>query len=250
MQSGKRMVKLARYTEFRETLADYVMSDRARQALEGLKLVLLVAPTSTGRNTVIKELVENDNYYFVISDTTREPQVRDGKKEENGVHYFFRTEEEMLADLEAGEFLEAAIIHEQQVSGLSIRELEKAKSRGKVAITDIEIVGADNVMKAKPDTVAIFLLPPNFEVWQHRMASRGHMSEPELINRLKSAQKEFDAALHHDYYNFVVSDNVEQAAAIIDGIAHGKPNPHEGRGAGIIHSLQDNLQQKLASMYV
>jgi guanylate kinase len=244
------MPKLAYYSEFREILADYIMSDRAKQALQGLKLVLLVAPTSTGRNTVIKELVENDNYYFVISDTTREPQIRDGKKEESGINYFFRTEEEMLADLEAGEYLEAAIIHEQQVSGISIRELEKVKNQGKVAITDIEIVGADNVMKAKPDTIAIFLLPPSFEVWQHRMSSRGHMSQPELINRLKSAQKEFEAALQHDYYNFVISDNVGQAAAIIDDIAQGKPNPHEGRGVGIIHALQDNLQQKLASMYV
>jgi guanylate kinase len=244
------MAKLAHYTEFRETLADYIISDRAKQVLDGLELVLLVAPTSTGRNTVIKELVSDEGYYFVVSDTTREPQIRDGEKEENGVNYFFRTEEEVLADLEAGEFLEAAIIHEQQVSGLSIRELEKAKNLQKIAITDIEIVGADNVMKAKPDTTTIFLLPPSFEVWQQRMASRGHMGQQELVNRLRSAEKEFQAALQHDYYNFVVSENVEQSAAIIDDIAHGKPNPHQGRGAGLIHQLQDNLQQKLASMLV
>jgi guanylate kinase len=75
------------------------MSERAKKALEGLNLVLLVAPTSTGRNTVIRELVSKHNYQFIISDTTRPPQYRDGRTEENGVEYFFRSEDDMLADL-------------------------------------------------------------------------------------------------------------------------------------------------------
>jgi guanylate kinase len=240
---------LKHYQEFKNVLATYTMSERAKKALEGLRLILLVAPTSTGRNTVIHELQKQkgDEYNFIISDTTRAPQVRDGKLEENGVIYFFRSEEEILADLQSGEFLEAALIHDLQVSGISIRELEKAKNLNKIAITDIEIQGADNVMRAKPDTKAIFLLPPSFEAWQDRMASRGRMSEHELRNRLKSAAVEFDAALHHPYYNFVVTENVPQTAAIIDAIAHGKTNPHQGRGASLIHHLQDRLQQKLAS---
>jgi guanylate kinase len=240
---------LKHYQEFKNVLATYTMSERAKKALEGLRLILLVAPTSTGRNTVIHELQKQkgDEYNFIISDTTRAPQVRDGKLEVNGVIYFFRREEEILADLQSGEFLEAALIHDLQVSGISIRELEKAKNLNKIAITDIEIQGADNVMRAKPDTIAIFLLPPSFETWQDRMASRGRMSEYELRNRLKSAAIEFDAALNHPYYNFVVTENVSQTAAIIDAIAHGKLNPHQGRGASLIHHLQDRLQQKLTS---
>ncbi len=184
------MLKLQYYTEFREILSSYHMSDRAQKALEGLKLVLLVAPFSSGRNTVIQHLLKTrEEYYFIVSDTTRAPQIRDGKKEENGVNYFFRTEEEMLNDLRAGEFLEAAVIHELQVSGISVRELEKAKNSDKIAITDIEIIGADNVIKAKPDTQVIFLIPPSFEEWQQRIASRGLLGEHEMRNRLISAAR-------------------------------------------------------------
>jgi len=226
------------------------MSERAKAALQGLDLVLLVAPTSTGRNTVIRELVDSHGYYFVVSDTTRPPQVRDGKLEENGVHYFFRSEEEMLEDLKAGEFLEAALIHEQQVSGISIRELEKAKNLNKVAITDIEPTGADNVMRAKPDTKAIFLIPPSFEEWQDRISSRGRMTEHELRNRLRSALKEFEAALNRSYYQFVITENVKHTAALIDAIARGERNPHQGQGVGLIHRLQDALHQKLATSEV
>jgi guanylate kinase len=240
--------KLSRYQDFKTVLATYHMSDRAKQALEGLHLVLLVAPTSTGRNTVIKQLVEHLNYYFVVSDTTREPQVRDGKLEENGVQYFFRTEEQVLADLEKGEFLEAALIHEQQVSGISVRELEKAKSLNQVAITDIEVIGADNILKVNPDVRAVFLLPPSFEVWQNRILSRGHMSNFELKNRLTSAVSELEAAKHHNYYHYVITEDVKQSAAIIDAIAHNKPNPHQGRGQELINHLEYNLKQRLESL--
>jgi guanylate kinase len=239
---------LKHHQEFEEALKNYHISDRAKKALEGLKLVIMVAPTSTGRNTIIRYLVDNKNYYFIISDTTRPPQVRDGKMEENGVNYFFRSEGEMLADIKAGEFLEAAIIHQQQASGISIRELEKAKGLNKVAITDVEAVGADNIMRINPNAKAIFLVPPSFEEWQKRLVSRGTMNEHEIKNRLMSASKELEAALRYDYYHFIVAEDLKQTALIVDAIVNDEPNPHQGRGAELIKRVQYDLGQKLQSM--
>jgi guanylate kinase len=238
---------LVNYQEFKQTLETYHLSERAEKALEGLRLVLLVGPTSSGRNTVIRELVDSHNFQNIVSDTTRPPQFRDGRMEQNGVDYFFRNEADMLADLRAGEFLEAALIHEQQVSGVSIRELEKAKNSNKVAITDIEPQGADNVMRAKPDTKAIFLIPPSFEEWQDRIRGRGKMTEHELRNRLKGAINEFETALKHNYYQFVISENVNQSAALIEAIVRGDSNPYQGQAPGLIHRLLDNLYQKLST---
>jgi guanylate kinase len=234
-----------RLAEFREILANYHMSEGAQKALEGLKFVLMVAPTSTGRNTIIQKLTRDKDYYFIISDTTRQPQLRDGQMEQNAVNYFFRSEEEMLDDLKAGEFLEAAIIHQQQVSGISIRELERAKLLNKIAITDIETTGADIVMRAAPEAKAIFLVPPSFEVWQHRLMSRGRMNEQELKNRLNSAAKELKLAITHDYYNLVVADNVEHASQVVDDIAHGKPNTQQDQAKALVQQLQYQLEQKL-----
>jgi guanylate kinase len=235
------------YQDFKQVLANYHMSERARQALEGLQLVLLVAATSTGRNTVINELVSNYGYYFIVSDTTRPPQFRDGKMEENGVQYFFRSEEDMLADLKAGEFFEAELIHEQQVSGISIRELEKAKNLNKIAITDVDIGGINNAIKAKPDIKTIFLLPPSFEEWQNRLSGRGRMTEHEIRNRLRTAEKIFAEGLHNKNFNFVIAEDVAHSAAVINDIVHGKINPYQGRAAGLIHDLQGRLHEKLAS---
>jgi guanylate kinase len=238
---------LKHYHEFNEVLENYHPSERAKKALEGLNLVLLVAPTSTGRNTVIRELVDKHNYQFIVSDTTRPPQFRDGRMEEDSIDYFFRTEDDMLADLRSGEFLEAALIHEQQVSGVSIRELEKAKNSNKIAITDIDPQGADNVMRAKPDSKAIFLIPPSFEEWQRRISSRGRMTEHELRNRLRAALKEFEAALVHNYYQYVITENVMHSATLIESIVRGKQNPHQGQALGLIHRLQGALNQKLST---
>lgn len=233
--------RLKHYFEFKEILANYHISERAHKALKGLPLVLLVAPTSTGRNTLIRHLQKTGKYYFIVSDTTRPPQLRDGKMESNGVEYYFRSEEEVLSDLKKGEFLEAAIIHEQQVSGISIRELEQAKKQDKVAITDIETIGADNVIRAKPDTKIIFLLPPSFDEWQRRIRSRGKMSEAEIRNRLLGADKEFKAALAHGYYQFVVAEDIDNSVKIIDEIVHGNANPHQNRGRKIVAELHQRL---------
>jgi guanylate kinase len=237
-------VELRLYQEFKHVIDGYRISERAEKALKGLKIVLTVAATTTGRNTILNHLLVNKEYYFIVSDTTRPPQFRDGKMEENGINYFFRSEEEMLADLKVGEFLEVALIHNQQVSGISIRELEKAKKLNRIAITDIEIVGADNVMRADAQAMAIFLVPPSFEEWRRRIESRGNMSQQEVKNRLTSATKEFQAALSHDYYHFVIAENVPQSATIIDSIAHGGVNPHQDRGRTLVQQLYQRLVEE------
>src|SRR5690606_21781404 len=113
-----------------------------RQILAETQLMILVGPTSTGRNTLINELLKTGHYYFLVSDTTRPPRQNNGVWEQNGREYYFRTEDDMLKDIQAGLFVEAEIIHNQQVSGTSIREIKKARDQGKIALADVEILGA------------------------------------------------------------------------------------------------------------
>src|SRR5699024_8737685 len=134
-------------------------SDEAKALLARTRLVLLVGPSSSGRNTVINELLKTGKYHAIVSDTTRLPRVNNGIPEENGREYWFRAEADVLHDLQNGSFLEAAIIHKQQVSGISMRELAAAADEGKVAINEIEVVGADNIHAAKPDALFVFMLP-------------------------------------------------------------------------------------------
>jgi guanylate kinase len=239
---------LKHHSQFQEILSKYDVSESAKQALAEIKLVLLIAPTSAGKNTIIRRQLQTGRYYFIVSDTTRPPRENDGVMEQNGREYWFRTEEEMINDLKNGEYLEAEIIHGQKVSGISIRELKKDHVQHKIAITDVDLKGMHHVMRAKPDTFAVMLVPPSFDEWQRRLNSRGRMSEQELKRRLKTAQQLFDDGLSQDYYQFVISENVEQSASLIDAIVEGKSNPHQGRAPGLILSLQESLGRKLDSL--
>ena len=211
--------QLLHIDEFRAALADYRLSDAAKQTLAGLNLTLLVGPTASGKNTVINELLKTGAYHFIVSDTTRQPRVNDGVMEQNGVEYWFRGEEEVLGDIRGGKYLEAAVIHQQQVSGISIRELQNATDQGKIAITDAQIDGIDNAIKLKPDTLGIFILPPNFDEWQRRLHHRGEMPADEYKRRMESAVVELQAGLDHEYYKFVINDDISEAVQQINQLA-------------------------------
>jgi guanylate kinase len=216
--------RLDHLAEFREILAHYRISDTSKQILDKTKLALLVAPTAGGRNTIIRELLKTGAYHYIVSDTTRHPRVNNGVPEQNGIEYWFRNEEEVLADLNRGKFLEAAVIHNQQVSGISIRELEQAMNENKIALADIEIIGMQNIIEAKPDTYPLFVIPPSFKEWLKRLDSRGQMAAVEKQRRLQSAYGEFKAALEKDYYLFVINDTIPHAVEQIQAITHGHIN--------------------------
>lgn len=230
---------LERLEEFQEVLADYRISDAGTEILRQTKLVLLVGPTSAGRNTIINALVRTGEYHVIVSDTTRKPRRNNGVLEQNGREYWFRTEEAMLEDLRAGRFLEAALIHNQQVSGMSLRELERARQEGKVAVNEIEIVGMQNIIAVKPDTFALFVVPPTFEIWMQRMDERGKMPLAEKIRRMESAAKEFEAALMHDFYVYIVNDEFEHSVErihqrVFEGV---HDTVHQAHGRDVIEKL-------------
>ena len=205
------MNDLAQLDGFKNILADYQLSTHGQKVLKNIRLVLLAAPTSSGRNTLIHELLKTGEYHFVVSDTTRQPRVNNGVPEKDGTEYWFRSEDDMLSDLREGRYLEAAVIHDQQASGISIRELEKAKQSGKVAITDIEIVGVESVLAQKPDTKVFFVVPPSFDEWHDRLDKRGLMSEIELRRRMRSACVELRHALENDHYHYIINDDISEA---------------------------------------
>jgi len=212
------MQELKQLAAFQQVLANYTMSEASLATLQATKLVLLVASTATGRNTLIREILKTGVYHYIVSDTTRGPRIDNGSLEQHGEVYWFRTEGDMLADLRAGKFLEAALIHGLQVSGISIRELKRSQKQSKIAITDIEIAGVATIMKAEPDTKAIFILRPSVKEWQERLHKRGAMDEQVYLHRMASAVKEFQAALDQPYYCFVINSDLQEAAERIHNI--------------------------------
>ncbi|MEO5628071.1 MAG: hypothetical protein ABIQ89_04275 [Candidatus Saccharimonadales bacterium] len=248
------MRELVHLAEFQAILESpkhkYQPSDESQAIVRQTRMALFVGPTNAGRNTIINKLIPKGSYYFVISDTTRPPKLRNGVTEQDGVEYWFRKEKDVLSDLKTGRFVEAAIIHEQQVSGMSVREIAIAQAQNKVAVTDIEIVGVESVRAIKPDVICIFVLPPSFEQWQRRLNKRDDISVTELARRMRSSIREFTAALKHPYYWFVMNNDLTEATDYVDQLVKtGKPDPDkQAEGRAIAEDLLRQTKQFLEDM--
>lgn len=227
------MNQLAQVAEFRVALAHYTPSTHTKQVLTAARLVLLVGPTSSGRNTIVNELTKTGRYYHIVSDTTREKRTKDGVViERDGREYWFKSEAEIFEGLKRGEYIEADLIHNQQVSGCNVRELEAAVKAEKIAVKDIEPDGAQNIHRVKPDALIIFTVPPSFDIWMERIHARSQMALDELDRRMESAAHGLAMALKSDFYRFVLNDTIAGTTTEIDTlVTTGQYDPFKERVA-------------------
>lgn len=215
-------LQLRHKDEFRDLIAKYQPSDQTIELLASAKITLFDGPSGSGRNTIMRRLVQSGRYQQMLSDTTRPPRMNDGVLEKNGVEYWFKSEEEFLAGLKRGEYVEAAVIHNQQVSGVNVAEIKRAVEVGKVTVNDVQPDGIEAFRRHQPNTVTIFTIPPSFTIWMERLQLRGEMTPIERNRRLESAEEELKHALASDYYQFLINDDLDTAVQQVDEICQGK----------------------------
>ncbi len=243
------MLELKLRAEFEAVLKNYKTDQSAIDRLRESKLALMAGLTSSGRNTIIEELVETGRYLFLLSDTTRPRRIHHGKLEKDGGPYWFKTEEEVLQGLKQGKYFEAAIIHQQQVSGLATSEIERALSANKIAIKEVTPAGIDTYLNLKPDTICIFMLPPSFDVWLARQQKRGSMTPEELKRRQQSALEEIEHLLENQnkyqvLVNHVIAETADIAAKIIE---EGYFNSDlQEKGLSVAHDIKAELMNVLS----
>jgi len=228
MEDAKPVV-LHEKEAFEKALKNYQVSAHGKEVLASTPFVALMGLAGGGRNTVMRLLAKRYNYIFAVSDTTRPAKFRDGRMEQNGVDYHFRNETDMLRDIQNGEFIEAELIHNQQVSGTSIREVERAKSTGKIPIHDFEYGGAEAVFEAKPDAHIIGLLPPSYDEWIRRFKNRETIHDEEFMNRLRTAKVVLERLLSRPYTKIVINDGIDQCVEDIRQIVEQKQYTSETR---------------------
>lgn len=184
------------------------------------RLFIVSGPSGVGKSTVLKTLLDRrENARFSVSATTR--PIREG--EVDGVHYHFITVETFREWIAQEEFLEYAE-YVGHFYGTPRKFVEAALDDGQDIILDIEIQGALQVEKRRPDAVKIFIAPPSWEELERRLTSRGTNTPEDIQKRLVRAKVEVQTAHTYDY--FVINDNVENAVRELDAIMtaeHCKP---------------------------
>ena len=176
------------------------------------KTFIITGPSGVGKGTIIKALFEGrDDLYFSVSATTRAP--RPG--EQDGVDYHFITREQFQEWIDQGAFLEHAVFVDN-CYGTPKKYVDEAMDAGKDVILDIEVQGAEQVHKLRPEVIRIFIAPPSWDELERRLVGRATEDAEKVRKRLERSRVEFPLAREYDY--IVINHTVEQAVSEVKAI--------------------------------
>lgn len=193
--------------------------------------------SGAGKGTIMKALMKNysDTYALSISATTRAP--RPG--EVNGREYFFVSTKEfenMIAQ-------DALIEHAQYVNnyyGTPKDYVFEQLENGKDVILEIEIQGALKVKEKYPDTVLMFVSPPNAAELKSRLEGRGTEDAATIASRLSRAWQEAQGVEKYDY--FVINDMLEDCVKKVHAIIQNE-HARAFRNQELIDTIKNELKE-------
>ena len=168
-------------------------------------LFIVSAPSGAGKTTLVRLLLEKDPGIRVsISSTTRPPRTG----ENDGREYHFVDVQYFLEMVSRGDFLEWAEVHGNYYA-TSRRWIEAEMTAGRDVLLEIDWQGAQQVRKAFPSAIGIFILPPSLEELKSRLSGRGTDSAETIARRIAAAR---DEMRHVDEFDYVIiNDDLQQA---------------------------------------
>ncbi|MDQ3242119.1 MAG: guanylate kinase [Gemmatimonadota bacterium] len=206
--------------------------------------VILSSPSGGGKTTIARELLKlRSDVGYSVSCTTR--TAREG--EEEGRDYYFLTRTEFVSAARSGDFAESAEVHGEMYGTLR-REVGKVLASGRKVVMDIDVNGARQFREAYPETVLVFVLPPDARVLLDRLRARGTESEDSLTRRLRSAVAELRSV---DFYQYlIVNDDLERAVRAVSGIidAEAARMGRAGDVKAIVEVMLADLEEELSTM--
>ena len=170
-------------------------------------LIVLSGPSGVGKGSVLDELEKlGITFLRSVSATTRGP--REGEKD--GVSYYFLKREQFQKMLDEDAFLEHAE-YAGECYGTPEAPVDRALAENRNVLLEIDVQGAMQVRRKRPDAVLVFLLPPSLEELERRLRNRGTETEEKIQKRLAAAGKECEMSDKYDYR--IINDERERAAA-------------------------------------
>ncbi len=175
-------------------------------------LVVVSAPSGTGKTTICKEVLKIvPELRFSISCTTREPR----RGEKDGRDYHFISREEFETRISGGDFIEWAENH-GHLYGTLKRDVEGLVREGHDVLFDVDPRGAKELKSQYNNAVFVFILPPSIDVLKDRLKKRGSEEDSVMKARFERAFKEIGEVVWYDYaiFNDIIDESVDVLKSI------------------------------------
>ncbi len=177
---------------------------KSEASCKGLLLVIS-GPSGTGKSTVIKTLGSiNRSLRRSVSATTRKPRAN----EKEGVHYFFKSEDEFKEMIKNNEILEWDIFCGNYY-GTPVSYVDACIKEKSDILFEITVKGAEHIKERYPESILIFLLPPSMDELKRRITGRGTESAEIINRRINEASEEIGHIGNFDYV--IINDEIEKA---------------------------------------
>ena len=169
-------------------------------------LIILTGPSGVGKGTVVKEILGKDkNIWLSISATTRGPRIG----EKDGENYYFLNQAKFKDMIKQNLFLEWAQFAGNYY-GTPLSSVNERIEKGFTVLLEIEVEGAKQIKEKFPNSLSIFLLPPNKAELERRIRNRGTENEEAIKERLTRSKYEISASNQFDFA--LVNDDVDKTA--------------------------------------
>lgn len=170
------------------------------------RLFIISGPSGSGKDTILARLFKLcPDIKFSISSITR--PMRDG--ETPGEKYNFISKEQFKKMLSENAFLEYNVFIDNYY-GTPKAPVVAAIENGDDIIIEVDVNGAAQIREKMPDSVSVFIMPPDLPTLKARLCARGTETPEKIEERLMCARREIERANEYDYV--IVNDDVNTAA--------------------------------------
>jgi guanylate kinase len=237
---SQRLLTDAEAQTYQEIIDGYQPGRQTVEDFSGSKFAVIAGPTGAGKDTLRSAMIERSPYFASVLSTTSRPP-RPG--EQDGIDYHFRPLEFFEKGFKEQRFLQAALVHSQQISCLDINDIRKLGPR-QIGLSILIVQTEIGLRALNPKLKTIFLIPPDLDTLLARMQAGREVGQDEVSRRLNAAKAELQIALRQPDYYCIVSDDVQRmvATALQFLIEERLDDSENTRARSIIEKILEELQ--------
>ena len=181
------------------------------------KLFCISAPSGCGKSSLIRKLLANNELLKQsTSFTTRKPR----ESEVNGEDYFFVSKNDFTKMIKTNQFIEYAEVY-GNFYGTHKKWLQEELNKNLSHILlELDVQGAISIKNIFPESVRIFINPPNLDTLEKRLNSRGKDTDKQIKIRLAKADQEISIGSNFEYV--IINDNFDKCLNSLNNIINVK----------------------------